>query len=126
MPKPIAQTDEGGQLRAALPGRRRQPDPLVDEQHLDVLDHGGLRQKVVLRKDKAKVAAANLGELIVVHLRHISAGQVVMAMSRRSRQPIRFSKVDFPDPDGPMRATNSPCATSTVRPSSARTSTGPS
>jgi hypothetical protein len=38
----------------------------------------------------------------------------------RSSPPIRFRRVDFPDPDGPIRARNSPWAT--VRASPSRTS----
>ena len=39
----------------------------------------------------------------------------------RSRQPIKFMKVDLPEPDGPMTETNSPRSIDTVTPSSART-----
>ena len=34
-------------------------------------------------------------------------------------------KVDLPEPDGPITATNSPCAMSTLTPASARTSLSP-
>ncbi|MNC95051.1 hypothetical protein D3C83_120640 [compost metagenome] len=40
----------------------------------------------------------------------------------RSRQPSTFMKVDLPEPDGPMMATNSPRSISTLTPSRARTS----
>jgi len=43
----------------------------------------------------------------------------------RSRQPRRFMRVDLPEPDGPMIATNSPSSIDSVTPSSARTSTSP-
>jgi hypothetical protein len=43
----------------------------------------------------------------------------------RSRQPITFIAVDFPDPLGPMIATNSPGVMSISTPSSARTSAAP-
>ncbi len=36
-----------------------------------------------------------------------------------------FMKVDFPEPDGPMMATNSPGSTSIETPSRARTSDSP-
>jgi hypothetical protein len=39
-----------------------------------------------------------------------------------SRQPSRFMKVDFPEPEGPMTATNSPAAMSSDTPFSAVTS----
>src|SRR5262249_1062832 len=39
-----------------------------------------------------------------------------------STPPIRFRSVVFPEPDGPMRATNSPSATVSETPSSTRTS----
>ena len=43
----------------------------------------------------------------------------------RSRQPITFMKVDLPEPEGPITATNSPLSMSTLTPSSARTSPPP-
>jgi hypothetical protein len=43
----------------------------------------------------------------------------------RSRQPRRFISVDFPDPDGPMIATNSPFAIDSDTPSNARISKSP-
>jgi hypothetical protein len=43
----------------------------------------------------------------------------------RSRQPIRCMKVDFPDPDGPVSATNSPGSIDSETPRSAGTSTSP-
>ena len=38
----------------------------------------------------------------------------VLAGVGRSRQPSTFMKVDLPEPDGPITATNSPCAMSTT------------
>src|SRR5712692_62827 len=38
----------------------------------------------------------------------------------RSRQPIRFTRVDLPEPDGPMTATHSPGSTVSVKLSRAR------
>src|SRR6185503_7323698 len=43
----------------------------------------------------------------------------------RSRQPITFMKVDLPEPDGPITATNSPASMSRLTPSSACTSLPP-
>src|SRR5579884_4539449 len=43
----------------------------------------------------------------------------------RSRPPSRASRVDFPQPEGPVMATNSPGATSKETPSSAVTATSP-
>ena len=37
----------------------------------------------------------------------------------RSRQPMTFMNVDLPDPEGPITATSSPRAISTLTPSSA-------
>src|SRR5687768_1041227 len=42
-----------------------------------------------------------------------------------SRQPRIFIKVDFPDPDAPMTATNSPCSTIRLMPCNASTVTSP-
>ncbi len=41
----------------------------------------------------------------------------------RSSAPIKFSKVDLPDPDGPAKLTNSPAAISRSTPFSALTGT---
>ena len=38
------------------------------QRHLDVLDDGVLRQQVVRLEDEAEVAAADLGQLVVVQL----------------------------------------------------------
>src|SRR5437870_3629240 len=43
----------------------------------------------------------------------------------RSRQPTMCMKVDFPDPDGPVTARNSPRSTSRFTPRNALTSTSP-
>jgi hypothetical protein len=43
----------------------------------------------------------------------------------RSRQPSRFMSVDFPDPDAPMTATDSPASMSSDTPASAFTCTSP-
>jgi hypothetical protein len=42
-----------------------------------------------------------------------------------SRPALQCSRVDFPDPDGPMIAVNWPCSNATVTPSRARTSVWP-
>ena len=42
-----------------------------------------------------------------------------------SRQPMMCIRVDLPEPDGPMIATKSPCATSRSTPRRASTSTTP-
>ena len=41
-----------------------------------------------------------------------------------SSPPTRLSRVDLPQPEGPMTATNSPGATPRLTPSSARTTFG--
>ncbi len=43
----------------------------------------------------------------------------------RSRQPITFMKVDLPEPEGPMIATNSPGSTFTSTPCNAWTTVSP-
>jgi len=43
----------------------------------------------------------------------------------RSRQPSTAIRVDLPEPDEPMMATNSPCAMVRLTPSSACTSVAP-
>src|SRR6185436_1967766 len=50
-----------------------------------------------------------------------SPATVISPRSGRSRPPIRFSSVVLPEPDGPISARNSPCATSRSIPRSTST-----
>jgi hypothetical protein len=49
----------------------------------------------------------------------VTFDQEVVALLGVSRQPSRFMKVDLPDPEGPMMATNSPGSTFRSTPLSA-------
>ena len=75
----------------------------------DVLQHAHALEQVEELEDEPDVAPAHHGELVV--------GRPVDRTRRRwrsvrrsgvSRPAIRFSNVDFPQPDGPITATNSP------------------
>ena len=94
-----------------------EPHPLVEQRHLDVLDDRVLRQQVVRLEDEAEVAAADLGQLVVVHLGDVLRRRgSSRPLVGRSRQPRRFSRVDLPEPDGPIRATKSPSSNVQVQP----------
>ncbi len=56
-----------------------QPAALVEQRDLDVLDDRVLRQQVVRLEDEAEVAAADLGELVVVHVGDVLVAEEVMA-----------------------------------------------
>ena len=87
------------------------------QRQLDVALGGQRGQQVVELEDESDVPRAPGGELAV--------GQLVDAVLRRSatvpevgrsRPPIRLSKVDLPEPEGPISARNSASLTSRSRP----------
>ena len=55
-------------------------------------------------KDKADLPVAYAGELIGVEAAYVLLSKKSLPDVGRSKQPIRFMSVDFPDPDGPMIA----------------------
>ena len=55
---------------------------LVGQGKLDVLEHGVLGDQVVRLEDEAEVAAADLGELIIVEPRDVVLTQQVLAAGR--------------------------------------------
>ncbi len=52
---------------------------LVEQRDLDVFDDRVLRQQVVGLEDEADVAAADLGELVVVHVGDVFVAEEIMA-----------------------------------------------
>src|SRR5262250_775172 len=75
----------------------------IQQRQLHILDRTGPSQQVKTLEDKANLFVAHLGQLIARHLGH----------------------VDFPEPDAPMMATNSPDSTRTSIPRKASTRTSP-
>jgi hypothetical protein len=72
-----------------------------------------------MRSRRSTVMARSLSEL-----RSVSPTRTRPEVSR-SRPARQCSSVDFPEPDGPMMAANSPAANSAVTPSSARMAVSP-
>ena len=59
-------------------------------------------------KDDADGREAILRTLVAGHSAKVSPGNHDLAELGTSRPPIRFKRVDFPDPDLPKRAIRSP------------------
>ncbi len=69
-------------------------------------------QQVEELEDESDLVAAHTGQIIVVQ-RELSAAPSDLDFARRwarSRPPIRFSSVDFPEPEGPTMEAISPRA----------------
>ena len=80
---PIAQADQPGELDRPLVRLLAElAGSLVGQRELDVLEHGVLRDQVVRLEDEAEVAAADLGELVVVEPRDVATAQEVLAAGR--------------------------------------------
>src|SRR5438128_1728424 len=69
--EPVAEPDQFRQADTALAGPGVEADALVEQGHLDVLDHGVLREQVVRLEDEPEISAADLRKLVVRHLRHV-------------------------------------------------------
>ena len=83
MVEPIAQADQAGHLdRPLLRLRADLAAALVGQRELDVLEDGVLLDQVVRLEDEAEVAAADLGELVVVEPGDVAAAQEVLAAGR--------------------------------------------
>ena len=55
---------------------------LVGERELDVLEHGVLLDQVIRLEDEAEVAAADLGQLVVVEPGDVAIAQEILAAGR--------------------------------------------
>jgi hypothetical protein len=72
-------------------------------------------------KTKPSLRLRTRGQFVAGELRDFLAVQPVAPPLGWSRQPSRFMKVDLPEPDGPITATNSPAAMSRLTPHRAGT-----
>ena len=78
--EPIAQADQAGHLDRPFLGLGADlAGPLVGQRELDVLEDRVLLDQVVRLEDEAEVAAADLGELVVVEPGDVAAAQEVLA-----------------------------------------------
>ena len=73
-----------------------------------------------VRSRRSRVARSSDSSLIV------SPSRITSPVVGRSRPPRTWSNVDLPEPDGPIRATNSPAWTVSETPRSASTTVEPS
>ena len=80
---------------------------VIDQGQLDVVEGGGAGQQVEGLEDEADLLVADAGELVVVELADQLAVEPVLPLEGVSRQPMRFIRVDLPEPEGPMMATYS-------------------
>ena len=112
----ITCVDPGAPLRGG--------DVVVEQGELDILAHAKLVDEIEALEDEADVALAEVGELGLGQAGDLGAVEDVGA-ARSGCRACRstLSRVDLPQPDGPMIATNSPSATSRKMPSSAVVST---
>ena len=91
--------------------QRRFPDfgtIRIDERQFHVFQGADPRQQVKGLKDKSDFLIADLGQFVAVQAADFPAVQNVGPPLGRSRSPMMFIRVDFPDPEGPTTATNSP------------------
>ena len=85
------------------------------ERQLDVLEGGQHRDQVVELEDEPDVVGAPAGDPRVGECpRGPRRGRSPGPASRRSSPAIRFSRVVLPEPEGPIRARNSPSSTRQV------------
>ena len=84
----------------------------VEEQREgDVLARAQQREEVEELEDEPDASAAHVRQRLFVQIRRAPRPSMATApASGRSRPPTRCSRVDLPEPDGPMIATNSPAA----------------
>ena len=67
-------------------------------------------------KHKTDLPVPHRGQLLVIQLVQVLARQCTSPVVGRSSVPMMFSSVLFPEPDGPMIASDSPRATSSETP----------
>jgi hypothetical protein len=92
---------------------------VVQQGELDILPNRQFVDQIEALEDEADIGLANLGQLAFGQAGDFLAVEDVEPLDGLSSMPITFSKVDLPQPDGPMMATNSPSAISRSIPSSA-------
>src|SRR5881275_256662 len=73
-----------------------------------VLKGGEYRDQVERLENVADVRIAPVGRLFVIEPENVLASTSSSPLVGRSMAAIMFSKVVFPEPDGPMSARNSP------------------
>ena len=94
------------------------------ERQRDVLGDVEQRDEVERLEDEAGPVAAQPGRLVVGELADAWPSRTTSPDVGRSRPPRTWRSVDLPEPDGPIRATNSPASTDSETPRSASTRLG--
>src|SRR5438874_726885 len=98
--EPVAQPDHLGQRDAPVLRPVVELDPLVQQRQLDVLDDRVLRQQVVRLEDEPEVGAADLRELVVVHLGDVHVAQEVLPGRRPVQAPEDVEQRALAGPGG--------------------------
>ena len=84
---------------------------LVIQGDFNVFEHVELGDQVVRLENESQFSGANQRKVAIGQLRNVLAIQKYCPCVGRSRHPKIFSRVDFPEPDGPMITTYSPRST---------------
>ena len=96
----------------------------VDQRQADVADRRGPGQQLEVLEDEAHDLVAHRCQLVLGQPGDVAPVEAQRPRGRAVQPPSSSpSRVDLPDPLGPMMATESPCSTTRSTPSSARTST---
>ena len=120
----VGEADPGqrrGGAAAALAGRHAGVEQPVG----DVVDHRRRLEQEELLEDEADPGRAQAGQLVVAGARRGRGPRSrSLPLLGRSSVPIRCSRVDLPEPEGPTIAVSSPRSTLSETPRSASTPPG--
>src|SRR5262249_47599286 len=99
--QPVAQAHQACQLHT--PGARFfvQMAALIEQRHLDILDHRVLRQQIVGLKNETQVAAANFGKLVVVHFGDVLVAEEILTARRTIEAAEQVEQSRFAGARGP-------------------------
>ena len=95
---------------AAAGGRARwrAGHPAVEQAGGDVVEHAEMFEQVELLEDESDAPGPQTRQRRSLMVRRVGSGDAHAPRVGRSRVPSRFSRVDLPEPDGPVIATASP------------------
>ena len=123
LPRPKAHRCQGfhGGLGAG-PGRKI---VAVVKGKLDIFQGGGPGQEIETLEDETDLLIADLGQFVPAQTGDIRSFQKVLSLGGAVQAAQMFMKVDFPDPEAPMMAINSPAGMVRSTPLRAGTCTSP-
>ena len=100
------------------------PDAGINQRKRNIVRRADARKQIEILENKTDTPIPRDRQLVVGKCRNFLPVQFVRA-DRRSRQPRIFISVDFPEPEGPINAANSPFAILRSMPANAATSCPP-